>query len=424
MRGRRRAPHRPPSAAGTRGARFVSTPHPWWVFCGVLVALVSAVAAILLADWVPGAAPSPTTAGIGATTGVSIVGLRVQGNRIVNQDGTAVRLLGFNRSGAEYACIEGWGIFDGPEDQRTGMTAASVQEMAAWKGANTVRLPLNEQCWLGLGVEPAHGGARYQQAIREYVDLLNAHGFVVVLDLHRTAPGGARSREQEQMPDRDHSLTFWRQVATAYKDDSSVVFDLFNEPWPYGDTDSVRAWKCWRDGGCQLRSRNGGARYTAAGMNEIITTIRSTGARNVLAVGGIHWAETLDRWLEYEPTDPLGNLVASFHNYAYNRHCRDERCYDTVLAQVAAEVPLYAGELGPDTDSTVSGDDAECPSSAVGRTGFSERVLDWLDHHGASYTPWSWNDWGDCYSLITSDDGTPTPIWGEAVKARLAANAG
>ena len=56
-------------------------------------------------------------------------------------------------------------------------------------------------------------------------------------------------------------------------------------------------------------------------------------------------------------------------------------------------------------------------------TGFSERILDWLDDHGASYTPWSRNTWDDCYSLISSYQGTPTPIWGEAVKARLARNA-
>ena len=56
-------------------------------------------------------------------------------------------------------------------------------------------------------------------------------------------------------------------------------------------------------------------------------------------------------------------------------------------------------------------------------TGFSERILDWLDDHGASYTPWSWNAWDDCYSLISDYRGTPTPIWGEEVKARLARNA-
>jgi len=152
-------------------------------------------------------------------------------------------------------------------------------------------------------------------------------------------------------------------------------------------------------------------------MNELVSTIRETGARNVIAVGGIHWAEMLDQWLEYQPSDPLHNLVASFHNYQYNRFCKDATCYDTVLAQVAAAVPLYAGEVGPDTV------DENCTADSVGHTGFSERILDWLDNHGASYTPWSWNAWGDCYSLVSSYSGSPTPIWGREVQARLARNA-
>src|SRR4029450_4471621 len=98
--------------------------------------------------------------------------------------------------------------------------------MRHWSGATTVRLPLNEQCWLGLGVKEAYGGANYQRAIQDLVTRLHDNGFVVVLDLHRSAPGDGKSTQQEQMPDRDHSVEFWRQVAASYKDDSSVVFDL------------------------------------------------------------------------------------------------------------------------------------------------------------------------------------------------------
>ena len=388
-----------------------------WAVGAVLVAVAGALLALVVVDRGPG---KDEPARAATTTGLHVTGLSVRGNQIVDQDGAPVRMLGFNNSGSEYACIEGWGIFDGPDSVRLRMTSEVVERMAGWKGANTIRIPLNEQCWLGLGVEPAYGGVSYQNAIRDYVRLLRDHGFIVVLDLHRSAPGQALSLEQEQMPDRDHSLTFWREVAGAYRDDTGVVFDAFNEPFPYAEPDTERAWQCWRDGGCQLASRNGGQTYTAAGMAELVDTIRSTGARNVIAVGGIHWAERLDRWLEFQPRDPLGNLIASFHNYAYNPFCIDERCYDTVLAEVVAAVPLYAGEVGPDTTGAM---DAECTSESVQHTGFSERILDWLDDHGASYTPWSWNAWDDCYSLISSYQGTPTPIWGEAVKARLARNA-
>src|SRR5438067_1996047 len=41
-------------------------------------------------------------------------GLTVRGSQLVDGGGRSVRLRGFNTSGTEYACIEGWGIFDLP----------------------------------------------------------------------------------------------------------------------------------------------------------------------------------------------------------------------------------------------------------------------------------------------------------------------
>jgi endoglucanase len=385
--------------------------RPTWKVVAMVAAAVVLVAGLVL---VPRLTRPPQQ--LVEPAADSMAGLRVMGNRIVNAAGSTVRLVGFNVSGSEYACLAGWGFFDQPAPDSATMSEARVAQMAAWSGANAVRIPLNEQCWLGLGVDPAFGGVNYQKAIRDFVDLLRAEGFAVVLDLHRSAPGNARSEAQEQMPDRDHSVEFWRQVATAYKDDTSVVFDVFNEPWPLGEN-TEQAWRCWRDGGCPMGSRNGGGQYQTAGMGELVDAIRSTGAPNIIALSGIVWGEVLDRWLEYRPADPLDNLVASFHGYAYNQICRDAQCYDTVLARVASQVPLYAGEVGPDVGTPGN---EPCPQSAVGDTEFSEGLLDWLDRHGASWTAWSWNAWGDCYSLLADPQGTPTPVWGQQIRTRLA----
>src|SRR2546425_9545414 len=42
----------------------------------------------------------------------------------------------------------------------------------------------------------------------------------------------SKALSQAPMPNRDHSPEFWRQVAAAYKGNTSVIFDLFNEPFP------------------------------------------------------------------------------------------------------------------------------------------------------------------------------------------------
>ena len=82
-------------------------------------------------------------------------GLKVSGNRLTDASGNPVMLRGVNRSGTEYACAQGWGIFDGPSD------LASVQAMATLH-ANYVRVLLNEDCWLGInGVDVAYAGVNY-----------------------------------------------------------------------------------------------------------------------------------------------------------------------------------------------------------------------------------------------------------------------
>ena len=131
------------------------------------------------------------------------------GGVIAYGHGNAMTFRGVNRSGTEYECIQGRGIFDGPND------AASIDAIAAWN-ANAVRIPLNEDCWLGInGVPASYAGAAYQQAISAYVQLLLSKGMTPILELHWSAPGGTPATGQSPMPDADHSPAFWVSVASA-----------------------------------------------------------------------------------------------------------------------------------------------------------------------------------------------------------------
>ena len=184
--------------------------------------------------------------------------IRVAGNKLVDGSGQIVRLLGVNRSGTQYACVFG-GIFDGPSD------AASVRAMSSWN-INTVRIPLNEGCWLGInGVDPSVSGEKYQNAIVNYVNLLHQYNLYAILDLHWNAPGGRLAASPQVMADLDHSPAFWSSVATRFKNDPAVLFDLYNEPNSISDA-------CWRDG-CMTPEG-----WQAAGMQLLINTIRATGA--------------------------------------------------------------------------------------------------------------------------------------------------
>ena len=330
---------------------------------GSVVALAALVVSVLV--WLP--AEHAAAAGPPG-------GLHVSGNRLLDSSGASVVLHGVDRSGSEYACIQGFGFFDGPTD------APSIAAMAAWH-INAVRVPLNEDCWLGINDAPsAYSGSAYQSAIEGYVTRLHAAGLVAILDLHWTAAGTSQSTGQQDMPDADHAPAFWTSVAAAFKTDSSAVFDLFNEPHDV-------SWSCWRDGG------DCGIGYQVAGMQTLVSTVRATGATNPVLVGGLAYANDLSSWLAYRPSDPTGNLLASWHSYNFNA-CASSSCWDGQIAPVAAAVPLVAGEVGEN----------DCAH------GYLDSLLPWLDGHGAGYLGWGWDTF-DCSSfpaLISDYSGTPT----------------
>ena len=85
--------------------------------------------------------------------------LHVSGNRLVNENGARVVLHGVDYSGTEYECVQGKGIFAGPNDK------ASVLAMKTWH-INAVRLPLTEACWNGESyVNPAYADQDDRSAI-------------------------------------------------------------------------------------------------------------------------------------------------------------------------------------------------------------------------------------------------------------------
>ena len=353
--------------------------------------------------------------------------LHVEGERLVDADGRTVVLRGIDRSGTEYMCAEDAGIFDGPVD------LASVLAMRDWR-ANAVRVPLNEHCWLGVddgAPTPLLIGEPYRQAIESYVDLLLANGVYVVLDLHWSAPAGSNADRLRPMPNTSYSALFWTSVAERFKHDGRVIFDLYNEPVPNNNqndaTDEAarRSWECWRDGGtasCDASLGVGDPRAAMAasetvGMQALVDAVRASGARNVIMLGGIQFANTLwssasRNWLAYRPADPLANIVASAHIYPGN-WCVDVACYEREVAPVAAQVPVVVAEFGA----------AGCDSATVT---WLSTLMSWLDAKGAGYLAWTWDtphsghDPCAVIKLLLAYDGTATPF-GQVVRGHLAA---
>jgi endoglucanase len=347
----------------------------------------------------------PTTPPTTPPAGGAAPQLHVSGNKLVTSAGKTYRLLGVNRSSGEFACVQGKGMWDGsPADQ------AGIDAMKAWN-IHVVRIPLNEDCWLGLGGTPS--GPAYQKEVKAYADALVANGITPIIDLHWThgqytgntsACSDVNATCQKPMPDMQYSPQFWTGVATMFKGNNAVIFDLFNEPWPDAADNWANAtaeWTCLRDGGTCT-----GITYEVAGMQDLLDAVRATGATNVVMTAGLTWTNDLSQWLAYKPVDPTGNLMASWHSYNFNG-CVDTACWDRTIGAVAAKVPVVAGEIGQNT----------CAHDYI------DKVMAWADQNGVGYLAWTWNPWGVCGSsgndLILDWNGTPTETFGSGYKAHL-----
>lgn len=378
-----------------------------WLAPLLLVALVVAVAVAVRRSDTDAPRPAPDTAAPRP---------RVEGNRLVDdRTGRDFVPRGVNWSSFEYACAQGWGISAIDGLAAVGQVSTEAGAIARW-GVNTVRLPLNQDCWLGTRGAPVSDSyekrtpATYRKRVREFVDALNAQGIVVVLDLHSRKRAGSPEFGNLAMPDTD-SLAFWRSVAADYRDVPSVMFDAFNEPYSrYGPTGELvfdLTWSCWRDGGCAApavddrTATTGAVTYQVQGMAAVVAAIREAGAEQPVLLGGLDYANDLSQWLEFAPDDD--QLVAAFHSYDF-KSCSTHECWDSVIGPLADSVPVLTSELGA-TDPL---------------RGYVSDYLDWADDHGIGALLWVWADNpSDPMALVTDVTGEPT-AYGDLARAWLA----
>ena len=265
-----------------------------------------------------------------------------------------------------------------------------IAAMKSWK-IDAVRLPLNEDCWLGINLpDPQYGGAPYRSTIVDYVNDLNAAGLAVILDLHWSAPGTERATGQDSMADESHSPKFWSSVAATFKGHQGVVFDLFNEPHNL-------QFSCLIHGGCEADG------VKVAGYDQLISDVRSAGATNVIMVAGIDYAAAPLGFVTTMPYDPRHQLAVSVHVYNFNGAGKSVAWGRWVNLGLVSKVPLVTGELG-ETDCTAK---------------FIDSYMDWADAHGVSYLAWAY-DSGPCDGPFLIDaSGNPTK-YGAGYKAHLA----
>ncbi|HJT23551.1 MAG TPA: cellulase family glycosylhydrolase, partial [bacterium] len=283
------------------------------------------------------------------------------------------------------------------------IVSVAQQAVTGWN-CNVIRVPLDQDWWFGCS--NSHGStsaAAYQGMVNSIVQFCNNNNAYVLLDLHwsgtyngttPTTPcsgsGWGTATGQQPMADAN-AITFWGSVASAYANNSSVLFDLYNEPFGV-------SWPTWQSGGVM------GTAWTP-GMKSLLSAVRSAGATNVCVIGGLNYAKDYSGFGSYPVTGV--NVAYAAHLYG-NQVGNSVVGWDGYVSPVTAYGPIFVGEFAPST------------SCNVDNTTYDSAIFAWIGSPAISGgTAWSMTS-GSCPNLLSSGGSYGTSSWGSAVTNWLA----
>jgi hypothetical protein len=334
--------------------------------------------------------------------------LKVAGTKVVNSKNEPVRLRGVNA-----ACLE-W------TSNGEGHIVESVRVAIDDWHVNHVRLPMSQDRWFGKAPEQSDEGKAYRALVDQVVQLCASKGVYIMLDLHWSDVGEwGQNIGQHSMPD-ENSLAFWKDLAPVYANHPAVMYDLYNEPHDV-------TWDIWLNGGevTDRPNRRGQTPKTfkAVGMQPLLDAIRATGAKNVIAAGGLDWAYDFSGILEgRQLKDPDGSGVI-YANHCYNNKNQAVETWIANMEKAAEELPIIVSEFG---GSYFKPGDPAAQSRRGGFGGMRRESGDWLmrvlqaiEDHKWSFTAWDFHPAAGP-TLISGWDYAPTPGFGVYVKQMLA----
>ncbi len=211
-----------------------------------------------------------------------------------------------------------------------------------------------------MGVEPENGyikdPAGSTQKIKTVVEAAIQSGIYVIIDWHS---------HNVNLPE---AKIFFTEMATQYGKYPNIIYELFNEP-------DKESWKEVKD-------------YAT----EVIATIRTIDAHNIILVGSPHWDQDIHLPAE-DPIKGYDNLMYTVHFYA-GTHKQWLR--DRTDAAIKKGIPVFVSESAG-TEATGDGpiDKAEW-----------QKWIDWMDERNLSWITWSISDKNESSGVVKPSAGS------------------
>jgi endoglucanase len=317
--------------------------------------------------------------------------LHTEGTRTLDASGRPVLLYGVNIASLEWRTAG---------DHVQGSVRFAITN---WK-ATLIRLPLAQDRWFGKMDDQKDGGAAYRAIVDNLVETCAVARVYIDLDLHWSDCGKwvneGGKLGQHNLPD-ENSVTFWRDLATRYKNHPNVIFGLYNEPHDV-------SWELWLKGGTTTdvpthwNPDQTKTTYAAVGMQKLYDTVRTAGAENIVTVSGLDWGYDLSGVLKGYPIEGT--------NYLYETHPYPNKPdWDGSFGEVSGKYPVYVGEWG-------------FGGRAFGNTNgldYARSLMTYTKQHRLHWTAWDLHTTAGP-TLIKNWNYEPT-VFGQFVKAQLAA---
>jgi len=160
--------------------------------------------------------------------------LVTSGNRILRSDTrNPILLRGVNRSGLEYSEPSPAGFLEPAQ-----LTKDEVSEIVDGWQSNIIRLPFNQDwCLAGRG---GHCAEEYLASLDQAISWAAELGAYTILDLqwldadtpYGTIEDETRVKTTNHVPPAPNrnTIVLWRTLATRYRKEPAVLFDILNEP--------------------------------------------------------------------------------------------------------------------------------------------------------------------------------------------------
>ena len=298
--------------------------------------------------------------------------IRVEGNRLLDEQGNDVRLRGLNIADpAKLLKQQQW-------------NHALFAQIKSW-GANIVRLPVHPQNWRQLGQQ------RYLALLDDAVKWANSLNLYLIIDWHSIGylPAGVFQHEM-YATDLAETKAFWHTIASRYQGISTVaVYELFNEPTDLGGKAGSANWQDWK------------------ALNEqLIDIIYAQDRRVIPLVAGFNWAYDLR---------PVATQPIAREGVAYTSHPYPQKTSNDIISQaqnfalwqdtwgfVASQYPLIVTELG-----WVNADGHGAHIPVINDGSYGPQIVDFMEQRNISWVVWVFDpEWSP--TMISDWQFTPT----------------